>query len=424
MGRQIMQSQVIQQLISIELIRQQAEKQGLLTTDAEVRDVITGIPAFQDQGKFQRDRYMGYLQATRKTPGEFEDEIRRQESITRIQKMFGSALRPLPLETEKQKTLSKMKAELEFLAVPVEDLIEPTTIPEADVKAFLADAGNAAKVKDYFDSHKDKFSTPDQVKARHILIKAKRGDAEAEKQALAKIQDIAKRAKSEDFAKLAKEFSEDPGSKQNGGLLGFFGRGQMVKEFEDAAFAAKPNQITEPVKTDYGYHLIQVLEKKEAKNRTLEESRDEIAENLIAKDRSKSELEKLQALLKAGDVEGVNKFASTHKMKWEETGTFAIDADAVPKIGPSDEALRFAFSATNAKPLATDLVRQGATAFVLRYKAPAVKADEKANDQADLMAELMAARRGDDALGQWLKQLEKTASITVNPKFKGGVSAE
>jgi peptidyl-prolyl cis-trans isomerase D len=421
MGRQIMQSQVMQQLISIELIHQQAEKQGLLTTDAEVRDVITGIPAFQDEGKFQRDRYMGYLKSTRKSPGEFENEIRQQGTVTRIQQMFGAALHPLALESEKQKALGKMKAELEFVSVPVEELVEANKIPSADVKAFVADAANATKVKDYFESHKDKYETREQVKARHILIKAKAGDAEAEKKALAKIEDIAKRAKSEDFGKLAKEFSEDPGSKEKGGLLGLFARGQMVKEFEDAAFAANVNSVTAPVKTEYGYHLIQVLEKKPAQSRTFDEVRDEIAEGLMAKDRSRAELEKLQAALKSGDAAAVNKFVLDHKLKWENTGAFSVDAEAIPKIGPSDEAMRLAFSLSADKPLASELVRQGSTAFLLRYKAPAVvKEDAKAGEQGDMMAELMASRRGEDALGQWLRHLEKTATISVNPRFQGG----
>ena len=115
-------------------------------------------------------------------------------------------------------------------------------------------------MKDYYDQHQDEFKRPEQIQARHILIKVddKRPDAQA-KQEIDKIrQQIAGGA---DFAKVAGEVSEDTGSKVKGGDLGFFGRGQMVKEFEDAAFNAKVGELAGPVKSPFGYHLIQVLDK-------------------------------------------------------------------------------------------------------------------------------------------------------------------
>jgi peptidyl-prolyl cis-trans isomerase D len=427
MGRQIMQSQALNQLIQIELIHQQADSQGIVTTDAEVRDIITGIPQFQENGKFQRDRYMGYLQGTRKTAAAFEDEIRKQQAIQRSVKMFGSALRPIPQELEMQKALSDRKAALEFASVPTDALVTAEKVPGSEVDAFVADAANAGKLKDYYESHKDAYSQEEQVHARHILIKAAAGNAEEEKKAQAKVQDIAARAKKEDFGKLAKEFSEDPGSKEKGGDLGFFQRGRMVKPFEDAAFSGKPNEISAPIKTDYGYHLVQVLEKKPAQTRSLDEVKKEIAGILIAQEKSKKEFETLQQLVKSGDQAAVNKFLTEHKIKWDETGSFSIDTESVPKIGPSEDAVRVAFTLTPEKPLAPEIIRQGAMAFVLRYKAPEAPKKEaaKPEEKPEIMAELAASRRGEDALGQWIKKLEKTATITVNPKVQGaGPSAE
>jgi parvulin-like peptidyl-prolyl isomerase len=117
----------------------------------------------------------------------------------------------------------------------------------------------------------DVATTEAQVHARHILIRfpevsEEKTQEQAEAEALARIQEIRRRIEAgESFADVAKAVSEDPGSKENGGDLGWFGRGRMVSEFEEAAFALEPGQISEPVKTAFGYHLIQVLEKDPAR---------------------------------------------------------------------------------------------------------------------------------------------------------------
>lgn len=415
-GRQLLQQQALSQLVEMELIRQATDSQRIWTSDAEVRDVITSIPQFQEEGRFKREQYMGYLQAVRKSPAQFEEQVRNEQSLRRTVRLFSAALRPTALELDKQKALSQMKANLEFVSVPTETLVIPETIKPADVNSFLADAGNEAKVKDYYESHKSDFSNEETVKARHILIQAKAGDAEAEKKALAKIEDIAKKAKTEDFGKLASQYSEDPGSKVKGGELEPFTRGKMVKEFEDVAFTAPLKEISKPVKTQYGYHLIQVLERKPAATRSLEDAKEEIAEILIAKERSKVAVESLQEALKKGDAASINKFVAEHKLKWEETGAFAVDAEAVPKIGPNDEVARLAFTLTAEKPLANELVRQGGTAYVVRYKpASSTKGEEKKEEKPELMAEMEAGRRSEDALRQWVEDLRKHAQITTNP---------
>ncbi|MEH6995036.1 peptidylprolyl isomerase [Neobacillus drentensis] len=127
------------------------------------------------------------------------------------------------------------------------------------------------ELKTYFDENKDSLGEAEQVKASHILIK----DESTAKEIKQKLADGA------DFAELAKEYSTDEGSKENGGELGFFPRGTMVTEFEDVAFSLPINEISEPVKSDYGYHIIKVEEKKEAKEANFDDSKASIKETLI-----------------------------------------------------------------------------------------------------------------------------------------------
>ena len=126
------------------------------------------------------------------------------------------------------------------------------------------------EIKEYFEENKEKFNEEEQVHANHILV-------EDEKTA----KDIKKQLdEGADFAELAKKHSKDTANAEKGGDLGFFGKGKMVKEFEEAAFASKVDEITDPVKTSHGYHIIQVVEKKAAKKAKLEDSKAEIKDIL------------------------------------------------------------------------------------------------------------------------------------------------
>lgn len=127
------------------------------------------------------------------------------------------------------------------------------------------------ELKTYFEENKDSLGEAEQVKASHILVE----DEAVAKEVKQKLTDGA------DFAELAKEYSTDEGSKENGGELGFFPKGTMVAEFEDVAFSLPINEISDPVKSEYGYHIIKVEEKKEAKEANFEDSKASIKETLI-----------------------------------------------------------------------------------------------------------------------------------------------
>ncbi|AEH44900.1 PpiC-type peptidyl-prolyl cis-trans isomerase [Thermodesulfatator indicus DSM 15286] len=152
------------------------------------------------------------------------------------------------------------------------------------------------ELKSYYEKNKAKFQEPEEVRARHILIQVPQNASKEEvKKAYEKAQKIRERLlKGEDFAKLAKEYSDDPGTKDKGGELGFFSRGQMIKEFEDAAFSLKPGEISKPIRTPFGFHIIQVEEKKVPKEKPFEEVKAKVKEEYI----NQKQKEALQQALK------------------------------------------------------------------------------------------------------------------------------
>lgn len=424
-GQKIMQNQALSQVVEMELVKQKAEKEHILTTDAEVRDTIVAIPAFQEKGQFKREIYNNYLTQTGKTGAEFEAEIRQEQSLRRTVELFRSALAPTALETTREQALSNVKANVEFLKIPTDALVVPATIQQSQVTAFLAEPGNGKKAKDYYESHKKEYSNEEQVRARHILIKTVEGDKDSENRAFAKAQEISKKLKAPgaDFAALAKQDSDDPGSKDKGGDLGFFSKGHMVESFEKAAFNAKVGDISEPIKSQFGYHIIQVEAKKPAATRTFEQVQDDVAEILLAKQQSQAALASLESALKTQQASSAaTAFAIQHKLKWEESGAFNLQADSIPKIGESDDALRAAFTLTPEKPISDKLVHQGASAYVLRYKGVPADKEKKpsAQDNPEMVAAFAANRRSEDALRGWVETIRKDSKIVTSDNVAAG----
>ena len=202
------------------------------------------------------------------------------------------------------------------------------------------------EIKDYYEKNKKKYTQEEQVRAKHILISPSRkkiSDKEAKKLADKIYNQLKKGA---DFDKLAKKYSDDIATKNNGGDLGFFPRGRMVKPFEDTAFSLKVGEISKPVKTRFGYHIIKVIGRKKAKTFTLDEVKSEIKSILKQKkatELAKKKAEEFEKLAKKyGSVE---KAAKEMKLKVNDSGYFENSPLAnIKGIGPSRIINNYVFS--------------------------------------------------------------------------------
>jgi peptidyl-prolyl cis-trans isomerase D len=426
-ARQMIRKQAIGALVDQRLLGQNLGKMGLVTPDAQVRDSIAEIPAFQEEGRFSKTRYLGYLQATRQSPSEFEEKLRRQLATNRAARTFQSALRPLPFEADLVKAVEGKKANIEAVTIPTETLVIADGVPQAEVKAFLAKSDAAARVKSYYDSHKADFAQAEKAKVRHILIRTEKAKPESVATAKAEAAKILAAVKGgADFAKLATEKSQDPGSKTNGGLIDYFAKGAMVPEFEKFAFSAKPGEISDLVQTDFGFHIIKLEDRKPATDKKLEEVQEDIAQILVAQEQSRDQIAALEKALAAGNASEVQAFVQKHKLNWRESGAFPLNAETIPQVGGGDEAVSLAFKLTSDKPLAAKLVRQGPQAILMRYKsvppesakvtAKNAKGAPALPETPEVAAETAASRRIDEAFGSWMDVLRKNATISINPE--------
>lgn len=415
--RQFLQQQALENLISTELMAQGASKMGILATDEEVKNIITReIPVFQDKGRFQRERYMGILEANRWTPGEFEERIRKERRTQRLRRLFEVTAAPTLQEIEKAKDLRERKRNVSFVRLEKNTVTAKMPVSDADVQKRLADAAFAGQVKAEFEANKAAHGSEEQVRAQHILIQVNPGDATSAAAAEAKIKSIAERAKKEDFGKLAAELSEDPGSKKNKGDLGFFSRGKMVPEFDQAAFSQKIGEVGAPVKTDFGFHLIKVTERKAAVEPKLEAVQNQIAKKMIASERYEDEVKKLEEALAKADSAAIEARLKELGLTWQETGFFELGAASAPGL-ESAVATTQALEVSEKQPWAKKLVRDGGTVFVVKWKADRrepLPAGEK-------IADSLEREQSYEMMNSWLESLRKTSKIERNPQVLRGL---
>ena len=296
---------VVDSLIDRRLLLLEADKSRLQTSDNALREVISKIPALQDNGQFSMERYASALRAQGMSEPQFEARVR--QDIT-LQQLIGAVVDTAFVSDYQVDALVRLQSEerqfSEFRISP-EQFADKVKIDAAEVKKYYEENPtlfqvpeqiraeyvvlsldamlpqvkvDEGEVKAWYEGHKDRYQRAEERRASHILITTD-GDSDKEKaKAKTKAEEVLKeiRKSPEKFAELAKQYSQDPGSAKNGGDLGYIGRGMMVKPFEDAVFKQKENDISDLVQSEFGYHIIKLTDIKPGTLRTLDEVRPEI----------------------------------------------------------------------------------------------------------------------------------------------------
>jgi peptidyl-prolyl cis-trans isomerase D len=275
------QQKLLDNFIRREVLLQHASKMGYGVTDQEIVSQLQEIPALQVDGKFSRDRYSALLRAQGRSEVDFEREFRRDLEISQVRNGVGISAFATPSELRRRIELEGETRDIDYVTVPAAQYAAGAALNPADVTAFydknkaafmtpetvslqylqlkLADVAASVAVTDaalrelYEQVAPERYLDPERRRARHILIESGKDDAAAKKKAE---QVYASAKAGADFAKLAEQNSDDPGSKAQGGELGWATRETYVQPFAEALFAMQKGEVRGPVKTQFGYHVL------------------------------------------------------------------------------------------------------------------------------------------------------------------------
>ena len=397
------------QLVDRQALVSEAQRLGFKATPQEIKDELQHgryAEIFFPGGTFiGQAEYQGLLQQHNLTVPVFEDSVGKEILISKLQALItGSASvsdAAIRQEFDKQNT----KVKFDYAVLNQEDIkkgLHPTTeelkafydshkknyadsIPEKRKVQYamidLSKIENGVQVthdelQSYYNQHRDQYRVPEQAKVSHILIKTplpgpdgkvdEKGSAEAQRRA----EDILKQLKAgAKFEDMAEKYSEDPGSAKEGGSLGWIGKGRTVPEFEKAAFSLPIGQISDLVKSSYGFHIIRVDARQEAHMKTLEEVKDQIEP--ILKQQKAQQIAQKQAddLLQAAKGQGLNAAASAKGVP-VVTSDFFSRKDMLPGLGPSPQFMDAVFTTAEKSPPQMAPTSQGFAVFDLLAVKP------------------------------------------------------
>lgn len=301
---------VLEGIIEREVLLRHALDRGMRTTDARVGAEIRAIPALQVDGQFDKDLYDRLLRSQGYTVKGFEQLVRSDVLLQQLRDGILETVVVTPAEVDALIRLREQQRDIGYLVVPAAQYLAEMQIDDQAVAQYYKDnqaqfrtpeqvsvdylelaASDLAtdtapigedELRQRYEERKSDFTVSEERRARHILIQAASDAPQAELDAArTQIEGILARVrKGEDFAALAREHSQDPGSASEGGDLGYFGRGIMDKTFEDAAFALKPGEVSEPVRSAFGYHLIKLEEIKGGHGKSFDEVRAQLESEL------------------------------------------------------------------------------------------------------------------------------------------------
>ena len=296
--------QIMDALVTQHVITEEAKHLGLNATPNEVEQKILENPVFRENGAFiGRARYQAILAQNNLTIDDFESSVANEILTEKLRSFITAGVSVSDKDVEEEYKRRNEKAKLDYFAIDAAKLEDKVNATDQDLHDYYEK--NKAKytvnekrkakyvfleslklrsqvtvtdddLRQYYEQHKNEYTLPERVKAQHILFKTQGKPADEVEKIKEKARGVLERAKKgEDFASLAKQFSEDT-TAASGGDLGDFGRGQMVPEFERAAFSLAVGAISDLVQTQYGFHIIKVNGKQEARERPFEELKEAI----------------------------------------------------------------------------------------------------------------------------------------------------
>ncbi|MFA6032786.1 MAG: SurA N-terminal domain-containing protein [Myxococcota bacterium] len=420
---------VLDELIDLQILAQTAAKYGLVVTDEELNKSIMGNQSFQNSGKFDLQLYkrvvMYHFQIT---PKKFEERQRERMLAMKLVSMMRGLVTMDDAELWADYQQRNNKVDIEYALFDPASFGKAAPVTDAEAQALLK--SDRAMVEAFFKQHERDYNSGKKVRARHILLKVGQNASAGEiADARSKAEKLIARIKGgESFEEIAKLNSDDPGSKDRGGDLDWFEPGQMVKEFEDAAFGLAKGAMTQsPVKSGFGFHIIRVEDIKAAVKVELKDVELQVAKAVIAaqksEDAAKAAANKAAAELKAGarlsslfpaEPTAPDAKKDESRVYLKSTGMFVKTGGYIQSIGMAPDLVDDAFAMSAAGNLPRNAYKAGSKYVVAVLKGR--EAPDRAGFQKDKGSFEMTALQPKQGtlLTEWVKAMREGAKVKIN----------
>ena len=364
---------LLEEMIEARLVLQEARRLGLSATDEELMNAIAQVPEFHVNGRFNKERYIQLLRANRLTPAQFEEDQRKQLTIQRLLGVLADAAHVTEAEVRERYRFEQEKINLQFIRFSVSDNLSDVKITDEDVQKFYDRNKESLKeplkvqveyipysfeqfsgpvqltdkeVEDYYNANRaTKFTTPKQAKVRYVMVRLDAGaDAKQKEAAQVRANRIVAEARGgKSFAELAKKESQDP-SAEKGGEIGWLNQGQLPEALDKQIFALTKGEISEPIETPVGFHIVKVEDIKEEKTLSLAEAKPVITRELKL-EKGKYEAAKIadRDREKAASGNDLAKIAQESGLSLKTTRLFS-EGEVLPEIGPTQDFYKTALA--------------------------------------------------------------------------------
>ena len=364
---------LLEEMIEARLVLQEARRLGLTATDEELMNAIAQIPEFHVNGRFNKERYIQLLRANRLTPAQFEEDQRKQLTIQRLLGVLADAAHVTEDEVRERYRFEQEKINLQFVRFSASDYLSEVKVTDEEIQKFYDRNKESLKeplkvqveyipypfdqfstpvqltdkeVEDYYNANRvTKFTTPKQARVRYIMVRLDPGaDAKQKETALARANRIVAEAREgKNFAELARKESADP-SAEKGGEIGWLNQGQLPEALDQQIFALAKGEISEPIETPLGFHIVKVEDIKEARTQSLAEARPVITRELQL-EKGKYEAAKSADRDREKAVSGndLSKLAQESGLSLKTTRLFS-EGEVLPEIGPTQDFYKTALS--------------------------------------------------------------------------------
>jgi peptidyl-prolyl cis-trans isomerase D len=413
---QFVDHQTLDGLIRRSVLRGEAVRLGLEVTNPELTADLQANPEFQQDGRFQRERVEQLAAALQLSVAELLEELRTDALLRKFQRLVTSPVRVSRAEVRWDLVRSGEERSLVHAAARTADFESRVQLAEGAPRELVEK--DRARVQAVYDARRADYQQPEQVRAEHILFAG--DDAEARARAAA-----ARLEAGEPFDKLARELSDDAATASLGGDLGWFPRGILAPEIDAVVFEQlEPGNVSAPVKTERGWHLVRLEEKRAAQERSFEQVAEELAREILVREQAAKQAhdaaaQVLEAARASGDLGAAARQA---ELPVTTSGLFKRSDSAVPGLGSIPGLVEIAFALDASRPVATEVYQDGDQYYAIALAETRVPGAEEIDAKLDAEIERSVREERERTSALWYgerrRELQEDGDLVLFPLYE------